>query len=155
MPALDDVADAQASWSETANHGKRSTDIARNTSFGLSVGGSLLAAIASQLPNGPARLAIAVTGAILLGGVSFLAARLLSIEKLGRWTRTRATAEALKREAFKFASEAAPYDDPATRDRLLSAEQARIEEDVDDLLALESVRFCWNRGGFPRGAECD
>lgn len=148
MPALDNVADAQANWSTTANRLKSSTVIARNTAFGLSIGGALLTAIASQLQDGNTRLGFAVAGAILLGCVSFLSMRLLNAERIGQWTRARSAAEALKREAFKFAASASPYADPATRDQLLRGEQAQIEGDVDDLLHVQ--RKAETPGSCPR-----
>lgn len=48
--------------------------------------------------------------------------------------RARAIAEALKREAYKFAAEAAPYVE-AGADARLDAEREKIEDDGDDLIA--------------------
>jgi hypothetical protein len=44
-----------------------------------------------------------------------------------------AAAEALKREAFKFAASAAPYDNSQTAPTLLDQEREKIETDIDDL----------------------
>jgi len=134
IPILEDVANQQASWSNTANQLKATADRARSLTLWFSSSGALLAAVASQLPEGTARSVVAVAGAAALAVVSFLSARLLNSEHIGRWTRARAAAEALKREAFKFAASAAPYDDPVSRNPRLAAELERIEQDLDDLL---------------------
>lgn len=63
--------------------------------------------------------------------------------------RARAISEALKREAYKYAAGASPYDQVADRDAKLESERQKIEEDGDDLLA-DYIR---NEGGgsVPRG----
>ena len=50
------------------------------------------------------------------------------------WVRARAAAEALKREAFKFAASAAPYDDAGNAEARLGKERSAIEASVDDLI---------------------
>src|SRR5207247_1449563 len=62
------------------------------------------------------------------------------------WVRARAASEALKREGYRHAAEAAPYDDPATRDGLLRAEVQKIEAEVDDLIGLRAPK---GRSGIP------
>jgi hypothetical protein len=84
----------------------------------------------------------------MLGLVSFLSARLLSSSRASAWVRARAASEALKREGFKFATSAAPYDDPATRDDLLNDEREKIERDFEDLLG--EVVPTTARGSVPR-----
>ncbi len=133
MLPLDETANRQAVWSSTANRLKATYDRARQVTFALSIAAALLATVASQLEDKP-RLYLSVTSAVMLGLVSFLSARLLSNARAAAWVRARAASEALKREGFKFAASAAPYDDPATRDDRLNDERERIERDLEDLL---------------------
>lgn len=131
--ALDETAGRQAVWSATADHLKKSYDRARQTTFVLSIIAALLASVASQLEGNP-RLYLSVASAVLLGIVSFLSARLLNSTRAAAWVRARAASEALKREGFRFAAGATPYDDTALRDGRLNEEREKIELDVEDLL---------------------
>ena len=135
MGPLEDLASRQGVWSATADNLKRSLERARWATFVLSVLGALLAAIASQLASETPRLYVGIGGAVLLGIVSFLSVRLLSSDQVLAWVRARAASEALKREAFKFAARAAPYDEVEHRIRRLNDEREKIERDVDDLLS--------------------
>ena len=132
---LDHVANRAAGWSTTADGLKSRLERARWTAFGLSIGGALLAALASQLPDAArANAYVALLGAALLAGATFVSSRLLGAVATQGWVRARAASEALKREAFRFAARAAPYDDPATAEALLDGERAKIENDVEDLV---------------------
>jgi conflict system pore-forming effector with SLATT domain/uncharacterized protein DUF4231 len=113
----------------------------------LSILGALLAAIASQL-NDPPRLYFAIAGAVLLAVVSFVTSRLLGSTQITSWLRARTASEALKREAYRYAASAKPYDDPLSRDAALNAEREKIERDVDDLLASAVTRV--GLGSAPR-----
>ena len=124
----------QATWSATANVLKARHENARWTTLGFSIAGALLAAIASQL-NGQGRIYFAIASSIMFVVVTFVSARRLGQQQAGAWVRARAASEALKREAYTYAASAAPYDSAASRDAHLRAERARIEQDVDDLLA--------------------
>jgi hypothetical protein len=146
MAHLDVIADRQAEWSATANSLKSVIDRARRAVFVLSVLGALLAAVASQMgstdpsaPESNARTWVAIAAAISLAVATFFSQRLLGAEHTNAWVRARAVSEALKREAYKFAAGAAPYDG-ADRDAaaaLLDQERGRIEADGDDLLGLQ------------------
>src|SRR5215471_8193005 len=122
MPALADIADQQALWSKTADALKRKIDWARKSTFLLSILGAILATIASQLDDTPARTWTGMAGAVCLAFVTFLTARFLGGTQISSWIRARAASEALKREAYKYAAAAAPYDNADTRDNLLNAE---------------------------------
>ncbi|MGE5780929.1 MAG: DUF4231 domain-containing protein, partial [Hyphomicrobiales bacterium] len=113
---------------------KRRVEIARWVTFAFSILGALLAAIASQL-NDPPRMYFAIAGAVLLAAVSFVTSTLLGGLQITNWLRARTASEALKREAYKYATSVTPYDDPLKRDAALNMERERIERDVDDLLA--------------------
>ena len=137
MTALTETANQQSSWSKTANSLKRKVEFARWSTFLLSILGALLAAIASQLDEPRARLYVAIAGAVVLGIMSFLSARLLSGAHITNWVRARAASEALKRAAYKYAASASPHNDTATRAAELNKERNRIEQDVDDLVGLQ------------------
>jgi hypothetical protein len=134
MNGLELTAQRQALWSQTANALKKRYELARAWSFGFTIVGALAAMLASQLAEGTPRVFVAVTSSVLFGLVSFLTARSLGQERAASWVRARAAAEALKREAYRYAAQAAPYD-TADKDVRLASERARIEKDVDDLLA--------------------
>ena len=112
---------------------KRRVEIARWVTFAFSILGALLAAIASQL-NDPPRMYFALAGAALLAVVSFVTSTFLGGD-ITNWLRARTASEALKREAYKYATSVTPYDDPLKRDAALNMERDRIERDVEDLLA--------------------
>jgi hypothetical protein len=147
MTALTETADRQSLWSTTASTLKTRVEVARWLTFAFSILGALLAAIASQL-NDPPRLYFAIAGAVLLAVVSFVTSRLLGSTQITSWLRARTASEALKREAYRYAASAKPYDDPLSRDAALNAEREKIERDVDDLLASAVTRV--GLGSAPR-----
>jgi hypothetical protein len=145
---LDTVAESQAQWSATATAHKSSFERTRALVFALSILAALLAAVASQRAD-PERQYLAVASAMSMGLATFLTGRLLNLQRSQIWVRARAASEALKREAFKFAAEAAPFDDPATRNQRLREETERIVREVDDLL---SERADTGASSIPRAA---
>ena len=90
----------------------------------------------------------AIAGAVLLAIVSFVTSRLLGATHITNWLRARTASEALKREAYRYAASAKPYDDLLKRDATLNNEREQIERDVDDLLA--SAVGSAGRGSAPR-----
>lgn len=134
MTPWEEIANRQGVWSATADDLKRNLTRTRWITLCLSVLGALLAAIASQITSEAPRFYIAIGGALLLAVVSFLTGRLMGSEQISAWVRARAASEALKREAFKFAARAAPYDEGENRVQRLNEERERIERDVDDIL---------------------
>lgn len=157
MTALDTIADRQAGWSVTANNLKAEVDRARWAVFAFSVLGALLATVASQMGGGKDATAVApvsdprtwlaIAGALCLATATFFTQRLLGQEHVTGWVRARAISEALKREAYKFAAGAAPYDH-GNAEALLDAERQKIEADGDDL--VESLAINPGQGSVPR-----
>ena len=144
MGVLDTVADRQAEWSATANALKATVDRARTVVFALSIAGAILAALASQMGGGATEAAtsladnprawVAIAAAISLAFATFFTQRLLGADHVTAWVRARAISEALKREAYKFATGAAPYNaDAAANEALLDQQRSTIEADGDDL----------------------
>jgi hypothetical protein len=131
------VAKRQATWSQAANVLKKRIDTVRWLVFALAIIGALLAAIASQTPNTSDALMnlhgfLTAIGTVLLAAGTFVSARLLKETEIQGWVRMRAASEALKREAYKYAAGARPYDD-AQADQNLDRARANIEKDLDDL----------------------
>jgi hypothetical protein len=134
MGPLEEMANRQGVWSVTADNLKSNLNRVRWITFILSVLGALFAAIASQVTLEMPRFFLAIGGALSLAVVSFLTGRLMGSERITTWVRARAASDALKREAFKFAAWAAPYDETTHRVQRLNEEREKIERDVDDLL---------------------
>jgi hypothetical protein len=143
LGALENVAKRQAIWSLTANSLRTKLDRARWAIFIFSALGALLATLASQLGS-PAHVTagisadprtwLAIAGAASLATATFFIQRLLDPDHVRRWVRVRAVSEALKREAYKFATCAEPYDQSDASARL-DTERQKIEKDGDDLIA--------------------
>jgi hypothetical protein len=105
----------------------------------MSVLGALLAAVASQMPASssgaiPWRTLAAALGVVLLTAGTAISHRSLGAGRVRGWLRARAASEALKREAFRAAAGARPFDEPKTAAAKLDAARARIESALDDLL---------------------
>jgi hypothetical protein len=132
--SLEWIANEQGQWSATAGAMKGTYEKVRWLTFGTSIAGALLAALASQAPSDDWRRGLAIVGAVALAIGGLLAARFLGPERAARWARARMASEALKRAAYEFAALAAPFDEPATRDARLREQVDAIEKDVDDLL---------------------
>ncbi len=128
------VAESQGQWSATANAMKESFERTRFLVFVLSTLAALAAAISSQQAEGTTRTTFAMFSTVCMGVVSFLSARLLDSRHSQGWVRARAASEALKREGYRYAAQAAPYDSDASRGALLRGEAQKIEADVDDLI---------------------
>lgn len=136
MAPLDYVAVRQAVWSQTANMLKRRLDLIRRTAFFLSLAGAVLAAVATQLGTGTglARSTATMAGAMALAVAAFLSQRFLHKDAIARHLRARAASEALKREAYLYATQSGDYANAATRDAALAEKQRKIEDDVSDLV---------------------
>lgn len=131
---LDLVAKRAETWSQSANRLKKRIDFVRWLVFALAIVGALLAAVASQTQEAQAlHGALTALGTVLLAAGTFISARLLKDTELEAWVRMRAAAEALKGEAFKYATRARPYDDRAKADQVLDRGRKDIEKDLDDL----------------------
>jgi uncharacterized membrane protein len=137
MSILESVAERQAVWSETANALKLTTDRARYSSFIASILGALFATSAAQKIDADVAIYLAVLSAVSLACVTFVTARWLNKDILDRHLRARMASEALKREAFLYATQVGPYHDPSTRDSMLLSQKTKIESKVSDLFLFE------------------
>ena len=70
---------------------------------------------------------------------AFLSQRFLHKDAIARHLRARAAAEALKREAYLYATGAGGYADAAARDALLVEKQGKIEDNINDLVREEQL----------------
>jgi hypothetical protein len=131
---LEWITKEQGQWSATAGSLKSTYEKMRWLTFGTSIAGALLAALASQQTNEDYRRWLAILGAVALAVGGMLTARFLGPERALRWVRARSASEALKSVAYQFATQAAPYDDPSTREAKLCEQVGAVEKDVDDLL---------------------
>lgn len=136
---LDFIADRQAVWSQTANMLSGQTANFRRTVFILSLAGAVLAALATQLsPDiGFWHGVVAIAGAVALAVAAFLSQRFLNKDALAQPLRARAAAEALKREAYLYATQSGAYAESAGRDTLLADRQRKIETNIKDLARSE------------------
>lgn len=148
MSILESVADRQAVWSETANALKSATDRARYATFIASFLGALLAVFAAQQISADIANYLAVLSAVSLVFVTFITARWLNKDGIDRHLRARMASEALKKEAFLYATKTSPYHDPQTRDALLLNHKTEIENKVSDLLLF--VKKAKNAASCPR-----
>jgi hypothetical protein len=142
LASLIATADRATQWSVTADHLKAGVSRARLAAFALTLIGACAATIASQIPaeQPTVRNAFAVIGAVALAIVAFLTGRLLTSERIGAWVKVRAAAEALKREAFRYAAGAKPYDDATTAAGLLDQERQKIDAGVAGIVPISPDR---------------
>ena len=73
-----------------------------------------------------------ILSALLLGMATYFGKELLGPEKEKEWIRCRTAAEFFKAEAYKFATQAPPYNGPDRSDRLFKAAE-KMMETVKDL----------------------
>jgi hypothetical protein len=142
---LASIASLQGSWSDTADRLKSSIEGTRWATFGLSIAGATLAAIASQV-DGRARIMLAVVAAAMFASVSFLTARRLQKENAQAWARARSASEALKHLAYAYAARASRFMNDGTRTGELRTAMDAVLKDVDDLLGQ---RVDGDAGGTP------
>ena len=151
MSILERVADRQAEFSQTANALKERLTVVRWTCFGLSIAGAALAAIAGGLPTDDYRNYLAWPAAAALAISAFVTGRLLTKDAVALQVKARMAAEALKREAYLFATSAAPYDDPDPdkRDAQLEVALAEVTKNTLDIAKYKPKVI--KAGSCPRG----
>ncbi|MGH3779110.1 MAG: DUF4231 domain-containing protein [Pseudonocardiaceae bacterium] len=119
----------QSIWSQTANRMKASIGRARAAALTLTVGGAMLATLATRLPAGEAMASsvLAVAAAVGVGLVPVLRPR-YGGRVLRDWTRVRSVAEALKSEVYLYLAGAGDYRGEDRDSRLkVCTDQARQE----------------------------
>jgi hypothetical protein len=151
MSALEGVAKRAAEYSETANYLSKRLDTVRRSCFGLSIAGALLAAIAAGWGGDLGKEYhnyLAWSSALILAVAAFLTLRFLGKDSVTLYVKARAASEALKREAYLYASSAAPYDNQITLDATLIGEMQKVEQNSDGLGLYE--RKTTEPGAYPR-----
>lgn len=110
-------------WDETADKHRKALSSWRFRVLLLGIAGAVLGTLSA--PNavpwlagwdgsGKLHAALGLAGGILLGLAAFFSREVLSPERESRWVRSRAAAEAFKREGYMLAAKAPPYDGPIT-----------------------------------------
>jgi hypothetical protein len=148
LDSLVATATRAAQWSTTANLLKAAISRARWTTFTLSMLGATAATIAGQIPAADTNLRnwFAGAGAVALAVVTFVTGRLLTANRTSSWIQVRAAAEALKREAFRYATRAAPYEESGSAAALLDDARQRIDATVAAIRPSDDGRCI---GGVP------
>lgn len=119
-------------WDETSETYRRSLSLWRPLVLLMGVAGGALGALSTEGAVPAAWRAawahwdkLDVAGGILLGLAALATREMLSPERERRWVRTRAAAEAFKREAYLMAAKAPPYDGVIVPASLERAEDIR------------------------------
>ncbi len=146
---IERIATRQSELSQTANALKAKLDHVRFACFALSIGGASLAAIASGLLNDTYRNYLIWPAAAMLAISAFMTERFLGRGSVTLHVKARMASEALKREAFLYATSAPPYDDAATQDELLRGALDTVEKNTDGLGLFEQTAT--GPGSCPRG----
>ena len=125
--ALEDFWGKYRDWAETARKHQKALSSWRLRVLLLGVVAAVLGAVSDPraLPwpddwptFGVQRAWFGVASGIMLGLAAVLTRELLGPEREGRWLRSRAAAEALKREGYLLAAGVPPYDGALTRSHL-------------------------------------
>jgi hypothetical protein len=134
------TANRAAQWSATSKNLKDELSRARLTAFALTIVGASAATVAGQIAaeHSTLRNSFAAAGAVALAVVSLITGRFLAADRVGSWVKVRAAVEALKREAFRYAAEVKPYDDPATAAGILDEARRRIDADLDAIVPSDA-----------------
>ena len=128
--ALEDFWGKYRDWAETARRHQKSLNSWRLWVLLLGVAAAVLGAVSDPraLPwpdgwptFGVPRTWFGVASGVMLGLAAVLTRELLGPEREGRWLRSRAAAEAFKREGYLLAAGAPPYDGALTRTHLARA----------------------------------
>jgi hypothetical protein len=128
--ALADFWGKYRDWAETARKQQKALNSWRLRVLLLGVAAAVLGAVsdprAVPWPDGWATFGVqrawfGVASGIVLGLAAVLTRELLGPEREGRWLRSRAAAEAFKREGYLLAAGAPPYDGELTRSHLARA----------------------------------
>ena len=131
---VEEVWRQQSIWSQTANRLKASIGRARSAALALTVGGAVLATLATRLPAAQvtASSVLAITAAVAVGLVPVLRPWCTG-RVLRDWTRARSVSEALKSEIYLYLAHAGQYRGE-DRDRQLREATNQAQEQVTDLL---------------------
>lgn len=139
-------------WAASSRRRKDWLARGRYAAFTLSVSGAAIGVCAQQLQSSPANAkVIGVTSAVLLAIATYISATILSPEKVRQWVRTRATAEALKSEAYRYAGGIADYAGPESA-KALRAKTTKLLDAGRDI-APGAVKP--DRSAPPRGMTTD
>lgn len=138
MSTLQYIRERQSNLSATANRRKKRLRTAKLTSFTLGITGATLAAIAGGLSDATWHPYFAWPAAVSIAAGTFLATRLLGRDQVNQHVRARKASEALKRQAFLYATSSGPYKEGDKLEKL-KANVSVIDDNVADLAAIEET----------------
>ncbi len=122
-------------WAATSTMQKKRVMRAGILVLGLTLAGTLFGTIAPFIPEGlPVRALVPWIAAVSLGTATLITTQLLNASEQQAWVKTRALAEGLKSECYKFAMAAPPYDGPDAA-ALLEAKSTELEKSLGGVLA--------------------
>jgi hypothetical protein len=124
----------QSVWSQTANRMKASIGRARSAALVLTVGGAVLATLATRLAatQAAASSVLAIMATVAVGLVPVLRPWCTG-PVLRDWTRARSVSEALKSEIYLYLARAGDYRSE-DRERRLWDSADRVQQQASDLL---------------------
>lgn len=120
--ALEHTWGAYRVWAATSRNQKKELDNWRIRVLLLTVSGAVFGTLSQQLVGawvGSTMLGLA--SAVFVGLATYFSKEILSPERERRWVRARSMAEALKSQAYRFCTQAPPYDAPDAPNKLLKA----------------------------------
>ncbi|MEW6339060.1 MAG: DUF4231 domain-containing protein [Paraburkholderia sp.] len=135
-PAFDLMWRQYRGWAMRAAGIRSNLDRWRLITLGLTVGGALVATLASQLPSGAndvlsvARV-LSLVSAASMAAASWTARTMLDPMREKQWIRARALAERAKSESYRYATHSAPYDGPDGAKKLFARIDALTSEGQD------------------------
>ena len=148
LSLLNRVADRQAALSFVADTLKSRLNKARTACLTLTIVAAIAAATAAGLTATTYRPYLAGFATATLAVATFLTQRVLSRHSISLHVKARAASEALKRDAYLYATYAGPYRHPGTRDASLIDFLERINQFSEPLSRYE--REPPTKGGSPR-----
>jgi hypothetical protein len=133
--SLKSIWEEQNKWSQAADRLKQQVQTARLWAGVLSLLGAFLTTLASVLAQnngGILQIVIAAAGAVCLAIAPLILKRGATAEHIKTWTRTRAAAEALKAQLYRFLAGGLPYGAERPPELLLS-KRDEVVDGVKDI----------------------
>jgi hypothetical protein len=140
--SLKSIWEEQNKWSQAADRLKQQVQTARLGTAILSLLGAFLATLASvlaQMNGGTWQVIIAAAGAVCLAIAPLILRAGATAEHIKTWTRTRAAAEALNAQIYRFLAGGPPYGSERPPDLLLHQRDEVVDgfKDIIPIIAIQ------------------